>query len=1032
MSVSRPASSQGVVTDANDGEPISGATVAASPTGRSTTTGADGTYSLRLRPGSYTIEASATNYVSASAPATVVDAGVTTLDFALEAAVAAVEPTEFNETVDFGETTEVEVTLSNTGTAPLLWEAKERDQGVTLPDLPPASITVIRQHTWGPQAIPAAFPRVVIQDTGSVPLSLIIEDPEGDSADSNDVVAVRAGSDGSALASMSIDFSASTPMANVGGYVYFDMDQDPSTGLPAEGQFGLPSQDVGMEFFADLFEANSEGIVPIWDAETFELVAIVDAVVDGQTIAFDLPLEALGGDDGSINTAMVTGQLGPSDWAPDEGHGTIEPFVDAPWLSETPESGTIEPGESQVVTIHLGTQALQPGEYHAQVIFSTNAPKQTNLPVDITLTVTLPPEFGALTGTVTDGHSGEPLPGVLVTVHATWHGAPLDLTATTAADGTYKVVGPEGTWTADYELDGYVSFDQEVSIDAGVTTSGADAALHRIQPHAGLDVSPIVFVLTPNRTDEVVRALTNLGGHEDLTFSIGEVNLDPAEQAIAGVTAAQVPATGPIANSTSTRWLPGRDPMSVPRAIMGEGDVLASWPAVGLDLPWGVGYTGDVWLSDPLDNGDLCSIAGVCTDTEFTTSGDPTGASFETTFGEWAGDMAYDAGRGLLWQVAVGGDNGIYGIDPSDGSVVDVITGDPWAATSQRGLAYDPAADVFYIGGWNEGIVYRVAGPSHPTPGETLSQCNPADPNISGLAWNGSFQMLWMATNSETDTIFLIDPITCDTIRALPHPDGGGFNGAGIEMDVVGNLWLTGQNSGTVYLVESGLPNFSDIPWLTVDPTEGTVAPDGSQDLTFGVDTTGVAPGVYRGVVVVQTNDPDNSTLQVPVTLVVPAYQQGIDPGAGTYLDPDSGVLYAADVAFAPGGFGYVGGSTRSTSSDIAGTDRDPLYNDLRTGMTAYRFTVPNGTYRIDLAFAELQAKKAGARIFSVGIEGSNVLANFDVFAEAGGQRIALDRTFTVVVTDGVLDITFAAQRGDSPIINGILVTEMPPGSEGL
>jgi subtilisin family serine protease len=1024
---------QGVVTDANDGEPISGATVAATPGGRSTTTGADGAFSLRLRPGSYTIEASADNYVSASAPATVVDGGITTLDFALDAAVASVEPTEINETVDIGETVDVDVTLSNTGTAPLTWEAKERDQGVTLPDLPPASITVIRQLTWEYQRIPAAFPRVVINDTGSVPLNLIIDDPEGDSADSNDVTTVRAGSDGSAIASMSIDFSASTPLANVGGYVYLDIDQDPSTGVPAEALFGLPGQDVGMEYFATLFEANIDGIVPIWEAETGELVAIVDAVLDDDTIAFDIPLEALGGDDGSINTAMVVGQFGPSDWAPDEGHGTIEPFADAPWLSETPESGTIEPGESQVVTFHLGTPNLQPGEYHAQVVFVTNAPKQTSLPVDVTLTVNLPPEFGALTGVVTDAHSGEPLAGVLVTVHATWQGAPFDASATTDGDGTYKLVAPEGTWTADYTLDGYVPVSQEVAIEAGVTTSGADAALHRIQPHTGLDVSPIVFILTPDRTDEVVRTLTNAGGHEDLTFSIGEVNLDPGSQAIAGVPLAQQSPTGVVASYTSTRALYGRAPLRVPASILGEGDVLASWPAVGLDLPWGVGYTGNVWLSDPLDNGDLCSIAGICTDTEFTTSGEPTGASFETTFGEWPADMAYDPGRGLLWQVSVGGDNGIYGIDPSDGTVVEVITGDPWTGTSQRGLAYDPAADVFYIGGWNEGIVYRVAGPSHPTPGETLNQCNPADPNISGLAWNGSFQMLWEATNSETDTIFLIDPLTCDTVRALPHPDGGGFNGAGIEMDVVGNLWLTGQNTGNAYLVESGLPAFSDIPWLSIDPTEGTIAPDGSTDLTFSVDTAGLAPGVYQGVVVVQTNDPDNSNLQVPVTLVVPAYQQGIDPGTGSYLDPDTGVLYAADQAFTPGGFGYVGSSsTRSTTADIAGTDRDPLYNDLRTGMTAYRFAVPNGTYQIDLAFAELQLQRAGARVFSVGIEGTSVLSNFDVFAEAGGRRIALDRSFTVEVTDGVLDITFAAQRGDSPIINGILVTEMPPGSPGL
>jgi hypothetical protein len=53
------------------------------------------------------------------------------------------------------------------------------------------------------------------------------------------------------------------------------------------------------------------------------------------------------------------------------------------------------------------------------------------------------------------------------------------------------------------------------------------------------------------------------------------------------------------------------------------------------------------------------------------------------------------------------------------------------------------------------------------------------------------------------------------------------------------------------------------------------------------------------------------------------------------------------------------------------------------------------------------------------------------VFAAAGGQRIAYDRTFIVEVTDGVLDIGFIAQRGDQPIVNGILVTELPPGSPG-
>ena len=1015
----------GVVTDANDGEPIQGGQVTASPGGRTATTAEDGSYTLRLRPGSYTVEASAENYVSDTAPATVVDEGDITLDFALDAAVASVDPTEVSATVDFGETADVNVTLSNGGTAPLTWEAKERDQGATLPELPPASVTMIRKATWGRTDVPAGFPRTKIGDTtpgpGTIPtLSTIITDPAGDSLDSNDVTTVRAGSDGTAVAAMAIDFAATTPMSEVGGYIYLDTDQDPSTGLPAEALFGLPGQDVGMEFFADLFEANSDGFVPIFDAETFELVAIVDATVEDHTITFAMPLEALGGDDGFINTAMVVGFAGPSDWAPDEGHGTIEPFTDAVWLSESPSSGEIAPGGNQVVTLHLGTPALAPGEYHGLVVFVTNAPKQTQVPVEVTLTVTLPPEFGGVSGTVTDAHSGDPLGGVSVVAHAMWHGSLLDLTATTGGDGTYALVGPAGTWTTDFTLDGYVPFSRPITIAAGVSTTGADAALHKDQPHAQLDGGPLTFVLTPDRTGHATLTLSNPGGHEPLTFSIGEVNLDAGSQAVAGVSSARRPPAGAQANAKSTKGIFGRSTVAIPPSILADGDVLASWNA-GMSLPWGVGYTGDVWLSDPID----------LIDAQFTTAGSRLSDFPNPTNGEWGGDMAFDPARGLIWQVNVGGDNGIYGINPADGSVDQVITGSPWSNTSQRGLAYDPAADVFYIGGWNEGVVYRVAGPSHPTPGETLSSCNPADPNISGLAWNGSFQMLWEATNSDTDTIFLIDPATCDTVRALAHPDGGGFGGAGIETDVVGNLWLTGQNTGNVYLVESGLPNFSDVPWLSVAPSDGTVLPDASQALTVSVDTTGLEPGVYHAIVVVQTNDPDHSNIQVPVVLVVPAYQQGINAGGGAYVDPVTGDVYVADHAFSNGSFGYVGGSTKSTGSPIAGTDRDPLYQNLRTGMLAYRFSVPNGTYRVDLSFAELQLAKAGGRVFSVSLEGVAVLSDLDVYVAAGGKNVALDRSFLVEVTDGVLDVSFIAQRGDKPIVNALLVTEMPPGSPG-
>jgi hypothetical protein len=180
---------------------------------------------------------------------------------------------------------------------------------------------------------------------------------------------------------------------------------------------------------------------------------------------------------------------------------------------------------------------------------------------------------------------------------------------------------------------------------------------------------------------------------------------------------------------------------------------------------------------------------------------------------------------------------------------------------------------------------------------------------------------------------------------------------------------------------------------------------------------------------VIQTNDPENRFFTVPVTLVVPAYRQGINAGGPAYMDL-SGVPWAADQAWSAGSFGYVGaGSTRSVTGDITGTEDDPLYLDQRQNMVGYRFSdLPEGTYQVDLRFAELNRRRAGARVFSVSIEATTGVFLLDVYEEAGGARAALDKTFLVEVTDGTLDIVFTAVRGDRPIVNAIMVTHMPGG----
>jgi len=81
---------QGVITDNDTGNPISGATVIAG--GLSSTTFTDGTYSIEIPPGTYNVAASAAGYYSNTTTDVVVNLGeITILNFALNPAPGSIE-----------------------------------------------------------------------------------------------------------------------------------------------------------------------------------------------------------------------------------------------------------------------------------------------------------------------------------------------------------------------------------------------------------------------------------------------------------------------------------------------------------------------------------------------------------------------------------------------------------------------------------------------------------------------------------------------------------------------------------------------------------------------------------------------------------------------------------------------------------------------------------------------------------------------------------------------------------------------------
>lgn len=60
-----------------------------------------------------------------------------------------------------------------------------------------------------------------------------------------------------------------------------------------------------------------------------------------------------------------------------------------------------------------------------------------------------------------------------------------------------------------------------------------------------------------------------------------------------------------------------------------------------------------------------------------------------------------------------------------------------------------------------------------------------------------------------------------------------------------------------------------DLPWLSVSPASGTTAPGASTNVTVTFDSTGLAAGTYSGKICVDSNDPANPQVRVPVSLTV-------------------------------------------------------------------------------------------------------------------------------------------------------------------
>jgi hypothetical protein len=141
-----------------------------------------------------------------------------------------------------------------------------------------------------------------------------------------------------------------------------------------------------------------------------------------------------------------------------------------------------------------------------------------------------------------------------------------------------------------------------------------------------------------------------------------------------------------------------------------------------------------------------------------------------------------------------------------------------------------------------------------------------------------------------------------------------------------------------------------------------------------------------------------------------------IHAGGTKYTAAGDGRQFEAD-AYA------TGGETKALKKvGIANTDDPTLYRTFRYGYNfGYTLTVPNGSYKLKLHFAETGAAGPKARLINISVNGLDVINNLDVFTEAKGAFTALIKTVPVTVSNGAVVIAFkSSDPKGSAFVNAI------------
>lgn len=504
---------------------------------------------------------------------------------------------------------------------------------------------------------------------------------------------------------------------------------------------------------------------------------------------------------------------------------------DVPWIHQIPVSGTVATDSMTTVQVVFDANNIQPGMYTANLLVESNDPFSPTVTLPVSMTVQPTANVGWVEGTITDAGTGLPLQATIIA-----QGQPYTITSD-AGTGHYQLWLDAGSYTLQVSANGYVTETQSINIVAqqGVTQ---DFDLVLNVPVIEVTHEDMAVAQDVGQATSRVLTITNAGpallafdilkvatGYTPLVYVRDRLNLALPETA---VTTSLAP--GPLANMPSAVHLGGN-----PVLIIQDS------------YPWGYDSIQQI-----LNNN---------------------GIAYDQV------DSSYMATIDLSVYELV--------IIPSEQSW-DFYNA--WDANIGRFETYVEAGGALWLSGTTQGRMPLM-------PGGVINQYGPDSYNdvlLPDHPWVAGVSGQIFGSSASHNYFTNLSPGSQVVAQSMGY-------GQATLVDYgmgAGRIMLTGQtleiawwsNWDAAPILENSLLDMyvwepGDVSWLVVVPISGTVAGYSSEVGEVIFDAAGLQPGAYTANVIINSNDPVNGRVTIPVTMTVsPAPGMGRVMGTVTDL----------------------------------------------------------------------------------------------------------------------------------------------------